>query len=222
MHDADLALGTLARAIPGATRVFHLHNLDFCTEADQTLRAAAQARGLDLAVIEAELEAIKQAARTQVNWARASTPALVEHLLERYHGHHRVQLPELMRLARHVEAAHADHPACPRGLVSVLDGLGTALAQHMQLEEESLFPLLADGEAQQAQAAMGAMQKVHEGHAAALAQLDRLTHGFTPPDDGSPEWRTLCAALRRFKEDLMEHIYLESNVLFERARRLAS
>lgn len=222
MHDADLALGTLARAIPGATRVFHLHNLDFCTEADQTLRAAAQARGLDLAVIEAELAAIKQAARTQVNWARASTPALVEHLLERYHGHHRVQLPELMRLARQVEAVHADHPACPRGLVSVLEGLGTALAQHMQLEEDCLFPLLADGEAQQAQAAMNAMQKVHEGHASALVQLDRLTHGFTAPDDGSPEWRTLCAALRRFKEDLMEHIYLERNVLFERARRLAS
>lgn len=222
MHDADVALGILARAIPGATRVFDLHNLDFCEGADQTLRAAARAKGLDLARIEAELEATKRAAIGQVNWARASTPALVEHLLERYHTRHRMQLPRLMSLAQQVEAQHADHPACPHGMAALLEGLDRALTQHMQQEEDSLFPLLAEGEAARAQAAIAAMRQLHEGHARALARLEVLTHGYTAPDDGSATWRALYDGLRGFKADLMEHLHLERNVLFERARALAS
>ncbi|MFN3885557.1 MAG: DUF542 domain-containing protein [Aquabacterium sp.] len=216
MHDADLALWTLARAIPGATRVFHLHDLDFCTGGEQTLRDAAVAKGLDVGLLEAELDAIKPGAMHEVNWARASTPALVEHILDRYHARHRAVLPGLEELADDVESVHAAHPACPHGLGHHLRKIHEALSSHMRQQEDLLFPLIAEGRAAQATEALDAMRQAHDRLADLLTTLTALTRGFTPPADASRDWHRLYAGTRSLKEDLMEHLYLENRVLFQR------
>ncbi|WP_294637206.1 DUF542 domain-containing protein [uncultured Aquabacterium sp.] len=216
MHDADLALWTLARAIPGATRVFHQHDLDFCTGGRQTLRDAALAKGLDVGLLEAELDAIKPGAMREVNWARASTPALVEHILERYHARHRAVLPDLEQRAEEVEASHAAHPACPHGLAHHLRRIHHALNRHMRQQEDVLFPLIAEGLASQATDALDAMRQAHRHLADLLTTLATLTDGFTPPDEAPADWRALYVGARSLKEDLMEHLYLENQVLFER------
>ena len=47
MNLMDQSLGQLARQIPGATRVFEAHRVDFCCAGNRTLRTAAAAAGLD-------------------------------------------------------------------------------------------------------------------------------------------------------------------------------
>ena len=46
MNLMDQSLGQLARQIPGATRVFEAHRVDFCCAGNRTLRTAAAAAGL--------------------------------------------------------------------------------------------------------------------------------------------------------------------------------
>ncbi|MNG08567.1 Iron-sulfur cluster repair protein YtfE [compost metagenome] len=41
-----------------------------------------------------------------------------------------------------------------------------------------------------------------------------LTHHITPPADACNTWRALYRGLLEFKDDLMQHIHLENNVLF--------
>ena len=43
----EQTLGQLASQIPGATRLFRDHRLDFCCGGDQSLRHAASVRGLN-------------------------------------------------------------------------------------------------------------------------------------------------------------------------------
>ena len=50
----------------------------------------------------------------------------------------------------------------------------------------------------------------------ALAQLEALTDNITPPAGACNTWRALYAGLAQLKEDLMQHIHLENNVLFLR------
>ena len=66
-------------------------------------------------------------------------PGLIE---RRYHATHRRELPELLKLARRVEAVHKDHPAVPAGLTEVLQTVATELEDHMGKEEQILFPLM--------------------------------------------------------------------------------
>ena len=47
MNYLDQSLGHLARRIPGATRLFGDHRLDFCCAGNRTLRTAAHAAGID-------------------------------------------------------------------------------------------------------------------------------------------------------------------------------
>ena len=72
--------------------------------------------------------------------------ALIDHILARYHEVHRQQLPELIRMARRVEAVHRDHPQVPRGLADHLEAMAQELDSHMRKEEMVLFPLIARGQ----------------------------------------------------------------------------
>lgn len=214
---ADQSLGLLARTIPGATRVFHAHHLDFCCGGKQTLRTAADKAGLDAAQIAAELDTLQDAPDELVDWADATTPELIAHILARYHARHREQLPELIRLARRVETVHGDRPDCPLGLADHLGTMQQELESHMQKEEQVLFPLLNKGLRLGANGPIEVMRMEHDHHGEELGKLEALTQGITLPKGACNTWRALYLGLQTLREDLMAHIHLENNVLFERA-----
>lgn len=215
-HYADQSLGLLARTIPGATRVFHAHHLDFCCGGKQTLRAAADKAGLDADRISNELTALGEGHDDVVDWTEASTPALIEHILTRYHARHREQLPELIRLARRVESVHGDRPECPVGLADHLETMQHELDSHMQKEELVLFPLYLNGQGAPDLPPVHMMRMEHDHHGVELAKLEALTNGITLPRGACNTWRALYLGLQTLREDLMAHIHLENNVLFER------
>ncbi|NBD21388.1 iron-sulfur cluster repair protein YtfE [Aquabacterium fontiphilum] len=216
MNYADESLGLLARTIPGATRVFHAHHLDFCCGGKQTLRTAADKAGLDATEIAAQLDSLQEGSDEVVDWTEARTPDLVNHILSRYHARHREQLPELIRLARRVEAVHGDRPECPLGLADHLENMQQELESHMQKEEMVLFPLYQREMAHPSLPPVQMMRMEHDHHGEELAKLEALTNGITLPRGACNTWRALYLGLQTLKEDLMAHIHLENNVLFER------
>lgn len=139
--------------------------------------------------------------------------ALVDHILTRYHEVHRRELPELLTLARRVEAEHVRHPDVPLGLADLLLRMAWELEAHMQKEEEGLFPVLRAGQDGMT-IAMELMRDEHDEHAARLAELMTLTRGHQPPPDACDDWRALYAGTAKLAADVREHIRLENDVLF--------
>jgi regulator of cell morphogenesis and NO signaling len=205
---AARTLGDLAAALPGATAVFRRRKLDFCCGGAERLADAVAPDAL--AGIEAELAALAGAEAE----APEETEALIEHILTRYHATHRREVPELIRLARRVEAVHREHPDAPAGLAELLTRMEWEMEAHMQKEEQGLFPMLREGHA--IPMAMELMRDEHEEHAERLAQLEALTHGHAPPEGACNSWRALYAGTEKFADDLRRHIHLENEVLFPR------
>ncbi len=205
-------VGEIAAALPGATAVFRKYKLDFCCGGDVPLAEAAAARGASLATLEAELAALApdQAAPPQ------QTEALIALIETRYHATHRRELPELLRLARRVEAVHGDKPEAPRGLAALLETMAAELEAHMQKEEQVLFPLMRRGGHPMIVHPIGMMRHEHDGHGAHLRALEALTGGGVPPACACNTWRALYAGTSKLTDDLMAHIHLENNVLFPR------
>lgn len=54
----------------------------------------------------------------------------------------------------------------------------------------------------------------HDQHGEALAHLMQLTRDISAPDGACNTWRTLYRGLEEFREDLLQHIELENDVLF--------
>jgi regulator of cell morphogenesis and NO signaling len=214
MNLSDQSIARLARDIPGATRVFREYALDFCCGGKNTLREAARERGLDAEAIAQALVSLRQLPGDALDWAQARPAELVQHIVARYHARHREQLPELIHLAQRVEDVHGKRADCPAGLAEQLRAMRQELESHMLKEEQILFPLLSRGRHAMASGPIAVMEMEHEQHGAALARLLELTDDITLPRGACNTWRALYGLLAQFRDDLMEHIHLENNILF--------
>jgi regulator of cell morphogenesis and NO signaling len=207
---AARSLGAIAASLPGATAVFRRHKLDFCCGGGAALVDAVGAERLP--AIEAELTSLDVPAADAVP---QESEDLVRHILDRYHAVHRVEVPELVRLARRVEAVHRDHAEAPRGLADLLARVQYEMEAHMQKEEQGLFPMILAGRRQLAMP-IQIMRDEHDDHGERLREIEALTHGHTPPENACNTWLALYAGTHKFADDLMEHIHLENNVLLPR------
>ena len=213
----EQTIASIACEIPGATRVFHKFKLDFCCGGQQPLKDAIAHRNLDAALVVAELEQVQQLPSEDTDWRTAEPAAVIDFILERFHALHRIQLPELARLARRVEHVHSDKPGCPLGLADHLTYMQQELESHMQKEEQILFPMLKAGHNNMVQGPISMMRFEHEQHGEGLDELARLTNDITPPAGACVTWRALYTGLTQLREDLMQHIHLENNILFANA-----
>src|SRR5690554_1459207 len=116
----EQTVGRTALTLPGATRVFRDHNIDFCCGGRISLREAAERVGLAPEALVDALEALPAGASDERDWQSASNDELIDHILTRYHDVHRQQLPELVRMARRVEQVHGERDTCPTGLADLL------------------------------------------------------------------------------------------------------
>jgi regulator of cell morphogenesis and NO signaling len=212
-------LGDLARTLPGATAIFHASRLDFCCQGHHTLADAAAKKGVSAQDIITQLEALGPGVGDVRDWQQASTAELVEHILERFHARHREQLPELIRLARRVEQVHGERPNCPNGLADHLSNMAQELESHMLKEEQILFPLLLQGKQAVAGGPISVMRFEHDQHGTALDEIVRLTDDITTPAGACNTWQALYRGLEELRQDLMQHIHLENNILFASAPR---
>jgi len=209
--DDQQAIGQIAVQLPGATAIFRRHKLDFCCGGQVSLAQAVLDKGLELAAVMGELAAIQ---RIDAPVDCKSPDALIDHILERYHAVHRAQLPELIRMARRVEAVHREHPDVPVGLAQLLEAIEAEMLEHMEKEEGILFPMLKAGGNPFVVHPIGVMRSEHISHGAQLDRLNALTHDASPPDGACNTWRALYTGIAQLNDDLINHIHLENNVLF--------
>ncbi|MHC9511299.1 iron-sulfur cluster repair protein YtfE [Kangiella sp. M94] len=212
----DKSLGEIARDIPGASAVLFKHGLDFCCGGHQPLATSIQEKNLELDEVLAQLNQLTSPQMEQHSLKFVPNDELINHILERYHEVHREQLPELIRLAKRVETVHGPHPECPTGLASFLSDVEQEMEAHMQKEEQILFPMIQRGMGGLAKSPVAVMRMEHDDHGESLARLEQLAHHFQLPAEACNTWQALYTGLAAFKEDLMNHIHLENNILFER------
>ena len=215
---ADQPIGQIAVNLPGATAVFRRAKLDFCCGGHVSLDQAASDKGLDLQAVVHELSALQRPSELP----DLGTPTeLVEHIIARYHEVHRAQLPELIRMARRVEAVHRDNPNTPHGLADALETMEQELLMHMHKEEAVLFPMLRAGGNSFVSQPIAMMRHEHNDHGEALEHLASLTNDITPPMGACNTWRALYTGLAQLREDLINHIHLENNILFPQFEQAA-
>lgn len=210
-------LADLATAYPGAARVFYRHGLDFCCGGRRPLGEVCIKRGLDADSLINEIEEESRTITDQRRWDREPLEALVAFIVDTYHRRLRETFPDLIRMAARVENRHGDKPECPRGLTAQLELMHEHVLDHLEKEEQVLFPLIVAGRGPAAVGPAHVMEMEHDEHAKNLEVLRRLTNNMQPPDAACTTWRALYLALRQFEEELMVHIHLENNVLFRRA-----
>ena len=212
----DTPVGRVATAVPLSTRVFARHGIDFCCGGGVSLETACTTRGLAVDAVLAELHAeLREAPTDAPTWEGAPLPALLDHILQTYHRPLDEELPRIEAMARKVHRVHGDKDPERLGqMLATFLALKADLDQHMQKEEQILFPMIRSGQGAMAAGPIGVMEHEHDDVGNMLRTLRSVTDDYTPPDGACNTWRALWHALADLERSLHEHIHLENNILF--------
>lgn len=218
-----------------AAAVFYRHGIDFCCGGGRTLEQACRERRVSASAVLAELErTISAADRLAPGYGDWSPETLIAYIVGRHHAYLRSAMPVIAAHTKKIAAAHGvRHPELA-AIAEAFDAVAAELTTHMAKEEKILFPYIsavADAVSrgdQLPRAPFGSidnpirmMEHEHEIAGSLTARIRALSGGFVVPEDGCTTYRVCFEELEAFERDLHEHVHLENNVLFPKARALA-
>lgn len=228
----DTTVAELVLARPSLSRVFERLGIDYCCGGKRSLEKACSRRGLDVTTTIALLEAgLADAPADTVDWRQAPAADLVEHIVTRHHDLMREELPRLGAMADRVAQRHGPDDARLVELAQVFGAFRGELEQHMEAEEQVLFPACLALEAASATGEAGelhlpfpsvampisVMEHQHDDAGAALERMRELTAGYDLDAARCNTHRALVDGLHALERDMHEHVHEENNILFPRA-----
>jgi len=216
---SDQKVGQLAGDFPLATRVLARHGIDYCCGGGIPLEEACSRAGVEVGAVVDEIREVLDGSPGPVrSWQEAPLRDVIGHILVAFHRPLEEELPRLETMAEKVFRVHGDKdPEMLGAVLETLRALKAELEEHMQKEEQVLFPMILQGQGAQAGAPIEMMEHEHESAGAALKRLRQVTHGYLVPEEACNTWRALWHGLADLEKALHEHIHLENNILFPRA-----
>jgi regulator of cell morphogenesis and NO signaling len=231
MEENGATVAQLAISHPAALAVFEKYNIDYCCGGHRRLEEACLKVGLDPQKIKQEID---QSASAEVSHAlrpeKWSSALLVDYIIQNHHQYVTEAIPEIKALLDKVCDAHGNDSLELLTIREDFMDLAEELTSHMQKEEFVLFPAIKRLEAQThadhplagaIQSPIQAMEHEHTIAGDLIKRIRTLTNNYTPPDFACPTFRITYKKLQEFDYDLMRHIHLENNILFERMKERA-
>jgi len=224
----ERTVGEMVVENPSRARVFERFGIDYCCGGKIPLAEACTKQGADLAAV---MQALSESetdtsSGDEKDWAQESMTSLVDHIVATHHAYLREEFPRLTQMTEKVARVHGERHAELPEVRDVFAAMRDELDQHMQKEEQVLFPMIKQLEAGNADAAshcggienpIRMMEHEHDSAGTALGRLRTLTDGYAPPADACNTYRVMLDSLAKLEADLHQHIHKENNILFPKA-----
>jgi regulator of cell morphogenesis and NO signaling len=217
----NTSVAALVAEHPSCAPILQRYRIDFCCHGEGSLTAAALGAGVPVGTLVSELEARISETCGLVTGPKLSmltTEQLVAHIVRTHHAYLREALPYLTTLADKVGRVHGDRNSNLVVLADVVSKLSTALLEHLDEEEETLFPALCSPDVDRAWATqqLSEMRTEHESIAAQLDAIHSATEEFAIPDWACVSYRQLFGTLREVEADILIHVHTENYELTSR------
>ena len=207
--------------------VFKKQGIDFCCSGNRTIADACNKAQLDPAAMVKTLEEVVTHPGNNPNTDYKTWPLdlLADYIEKKHHRYVQEKIVEITPFLTKVARVHGErHPELEE-VLSLFNGCAEELTQHMEKEEQILFPFvrrMVTGNLEPAtfgtvQNPISVMMDEHTAEGERFRRIAELTDDYTPPADACNTYRVTYALLKEFEEDLQLHIHLENNILFPKA-----
>lgn len=221
--DVNTTLGDLVIADPRRTRILERLGIDYCCHGQRSLAEASAEAGLDPSEVATSL-ALPDPPPPQ-SWQQLENAALAHDIVDTHHAYLWAEMPRLQALVDKVHGVHgAQHPELERVRAAYTEAVAD-LDPHMTREERVLFPAISKLEKAQAPVDLpfaslaepiNEMLAEHDVVGELFKQIRALTGGYAVPDDACGSYRAMLAGLEEMELDIHEHVHKENNILFPR------
>jgi len=217
-------------------KVFEDHGIDFCCGGKIALSAICRDKGIELAVIEQELAAVKVAALDRsLNYTAWELPFLMDFIVNTHHAYLHENMEQISGYVRKIAEVHgANHPEVLE-IAEIFGKIVPDLADHLRYEEEVFFPAIkridTAGKSvtipdmidlESVRAGLEKLQREHEEVGDAIHRIRHLAKDYEIPGDVCNTFMLTYQKLKEFEDDLHKHVHLENNILFPKAAQLFS
>lgn len=226
-------VGEIAAKDLRKAEVFKKYGIDFCCGGKKSLKQVCEEKGLDIAVVEAELENPTQPVSSANDYNRWEPDFLADYIYNQHHLYYYNELPIIKGLITKVTQHHgSNHPELSylyQAFAKLVEELGT----HFMREEKVVFPFIkalvqakrsGNREVLNSQPSLSEpihiMEEDHEAAGEILEAMQKISNNYTAPADACNSYQFLYKKLKELDEDLHQHIHLENNILFPKALKL--
>lgn len=216
--------------------VFTKYGIDFCCRGHRTITEVCERKNIDHAQLLDELTAVLLAEnKNAIDFKSWPLDLLVDYIEKKHHRYVEGNIPVILQYLDKLCKTHgAEHPELLE-IKSLFEDCGKDLAQHMKKEELILFPFIKTMERniknphpshavpfETVDDPIALMMQEHDHEGERFRKIAALSNQYTPPPMACNTYKVTFAMLKDFELDLHEHIHLENNILFPRAKQLES
>lgn len=220
-------IGEVVARFPGASNIFKEYKIDFCCGGNRSLALVVEQQKLNeeevLSKLNEAYEAAQKLRQDQRNWQESSSSEIIEFVVNTHHAYLVKELPLLSEFVTKIMRVHGpNHPELGQ-LHRLFHSLKLELEQHLVKEEEILFPLVREYEANPTEenranafTKLNELENEHEQAGDLLKEMRAITNDYTLPEGACRTYTLTFHKLAELESDMFEHIHLENNILFPR------
>jgi regulator of cell morphogenesis and NO signaling len=221
----DLTIGEIVTEDFRAAEIFKKSGIDFCCGGNKSLDNACNEAGANKESLIKELEELDNTPSSQTQNFKDWEPVfLADYIMNTHHKYVLKTLPELVFYTRKIATVHGSHHNELIEVADKFEKINTELLQHLQKEEEVLFPAIKEVIKSNSSAAkkiivseIARMSLEHEFAGGAMDQINSITSNYRVPEDACKTYIVCFKLLQQFEDDLHVHVHLENNILYPKA-----
>ncbi|MEQ1675202.1 MAG: DUF542 domain-containing protein [Chitinophagaceae bacterium] len=213
--------------------VFKKYGIEFCCGGKWPLKLICETKELNKEELLFELQKASRnisisGALPFENW---KIDFLTEYITNVHHEYLRQSLPAISEQLRQFVSEHSKKYPQLVEVETHFSYLNKTMIPHLVQEEEVIFPYIRQishaYESREPYASLlvrtlrkpveDIMHQEHEILEKVLRKFRSLTNNYTPPDASCTSHRLSYSLLRELDDDLVQHVYLENEILFPRA-----
>jgi regulator of cell morphogenesis and NO signaling len=134
----------IAQQLPSSIRIFDELGIDYCCGGNKSIAQACHNAGVSVELLLGRLRELNETVLDPdfAPWHQARLSELTRHIVETHHAYVRKEIPSLNALLERVNSRHASvHPELT-AMKLVFAFVGEDMLNHMQKEEQVLFPYI--------------------------------------------------------------------------------
>lgn len=225
----EASVADVALQYPNAVEVLDRYNLDYCCNGSMPFTEACAQRNVIADNVWDEIVNWPDAPRQMIDFSSWSLLQLIDFIRQHHHSYIRKNIPQIQGLLDTICSVHGEGNITVLAIRDDFEDLVDDLTDHIRREEEEFFPAVRsfaesrNRNRQEAEAILGMMESLVREHRAAgelVRSLRIMTDHYTPPDYACPTFRLGYKLLGEFDHELVQHIHIENNILFQRIRDL--
>ena len=213
--------------------VFRKYNIDFCCGGKWPLETVCQNKNLKTNDVINDLRKVvrQYSSNAAIDFDKWDIDFLADYILNVHHRYLEKALPEIkIQISKFLDGHRKKFPEL-ENLEDIIDRFLKEIPPHMKQEEEIFFPYIKQiNHAHKHQESYArllirtlrkpleeVMIKEHETTGSNLNKLRTITNNYSPPEHSCITHKITFAKLKELDVDLVQHIHLESNILFPKA-----